>query len=69
MLHSHIFRALVSKELFPQLEPLIPAVVSRKGGRRKRTISDEVAYPLREVTRHASGPAQVGGSDHLCTLR
>ena len=37
-------RAPVSKELWQQLEPLIPPFVgSRKGGRRKRTISDEAA--------------------------
>jgi transposase len=37
-------RVPVSKELWKQLEPLIPAfVASRKGGRRKRTISDEAA--------------------------
>ncbi|HBO9989480.1 MULTISPECIES: IS5 family transposase [Pseudomonadota] len=37
-------RAPISKELWKQLEPLIPPFVpSRKGGRRKRTISDEAA--------------------------
>jgi hypothetical protein len=37
-------RTPVSKELWQQLDPLIPPfVASRKGGRRKRTISDENA--------------------------
>lgn len=37
-------RVPVSKELWKQLEPLIPSfVASPKGGRRKRTISDEAA--------------------------
>ena len=44
MLRSRMSRAPVSKELRKQLEPLIPPfVASRKGGRRKRTISDEAA--------------------------
>jgi len=44
MLRSRMSRAPVSKELWQQLEPLIPPfVASRKGGRRKRTISDEAA--------------------------
>ena len=44
MLRSRMSRVPVSKELWKQLEPLIPAfVASRKGGRRKRTISDEAA--------------------------
>jgi transposase len=44
MLRSHMSRAPVSKELWKQLNPLIPPFVpSRKGGRRKRVISDEDA--------------------------
>ena len=44
MLRSRMSRAPVSKELWQQLDPLIPPFVpSRKGGRRKRTISDEAA--------------------------
>ena len=44
MLRSRMSRAPVSKELWQQLEPLIPPfVASRKGGRRKRIISDENA--------------------------
>ena len=44
MLRSRMSRVPVSKELWKQLEPLIPPfVASRKGGRRKRTISDEAA--------------------------
>ena len=44
MLRSRMSRAPVSKELWQQLEPLIPPfVASRKGGRRKRTINDESA--------------------------
>ena len=44
MLRSRMSRAPISKELWKQLEPLIPPFVpSRKGGRRKRTISDEAA--------------------------
>ena len=44
MLRSRMTRAPISKELWKQLEPLIPPFVpSRKGGRRKRTISDEAA--------------------------
>lgn len=44
MLRSRMPRAPISKELWKQLEPLIPPfVASRKGGRRKRTISDEAA--------------------------
>lgn len=44
MLRSRMSRTPVSQELWKQLEPLIPPFVpSRKGGRRKRTISDEAA--------------------------
>ena len=44
MLRNRMSRTPVSKELWQQLEPLIPPfVASRKGGRRKRTISDEDA--------------------------
>ena len=44
MLRSNMSRAPVSKELWKQLDPLIPPfVASRKGGRRKRSISDEAA--------------------------
>lgn len=44
MLRSRISRAPGSKDLWQQLEPLIPPLVaSRKGGRCKRTISDEAA--------------------------
>ena len=44
MLRSRMSRAPFSKELWKQLEPLIqPFVASRKGGRRKRSISDEAA--------------------------
>ena len=42
MLRSRMSRTPVSKELWKQLEPLIPPFVpSRKGGRRKLTISDD----------------------------
>ena len=45
MLRSLMSRAPVSKELWQQLQPLIPPfVASRKGGRRRRTISDEAAF-------------------------
>ncbi len=44
MLRSLMSRAPVSKELWQQLQPLIPPfIASRKGGRR-RTISDEAAF-------------------------
>jgi transposase len=42
MLRSRMSRVPVSKELWKQLEPLMPPFApSRKGGRRKRTISDD----------------------------
>ncbi|MBF5007698.1 IS5/IS1182 family transposase, partial [Diaphorobacter sp. NR2-3-3-1] len=44
MLHSLMSRAPISKELWQQLQPLIPPfIASRKGGRH-RTISDEAAF-------------------------
>lgn len=44
MLCSSMARRPVSKELWQQLQPLIPAFVpSSKGGPRKRTVSDEAA--------------------------
>lgn len=44
MLCSPMARRPVSKELWQQLQPLIPAFVpSNKGGPRKRTVSDEAA--------------------------
>lgn len=44
MLGALMARRPVSKELWRQLQPLIPAFVpSAKGGARKRTVSDEAA--------------------------
>jgi len=44
MLCAPMARRPVSKELWQQLQPLIPAFVpSNKGGPRKRTVSDEAA--------------------------
>ena len=44
MLRSLMSRAPISKELWQQLQPLIPPfIASRKGGRH-RTISDEAAF-------------------------
>ena len=44
MLHALMARQPVSKELWRQLQPLIPAFTpSVKGGARKLTVSDEVA--------------------------
>lgn len=44
MLGALMARRPVSKELWLQLQPLIPAfVLSAKGGARKRTVSDEAA--------------------------
>ena len=46
MLSSPMARRPVSKELWQQLQPLIPAFVpSSKGGPRRRTVSDEAALP------------------------
>ena len=44
MLGAHMARRPVSKEVWLQLQPLIPAFIpSSKGGARRRLVSDEAA--------------------------